>query len=90
MGFVSEFEIQRQIEVLENGGQIENETRYYDAETRCVLCVSVCVCACVHACVCVCACIHACVCMCVCVLACMPVCACVCVYVSVYKLEPVF
>ena len=43
LGFVSEFEIQRQIEVLENGGQIENETRYYDAETRCVLCVSVCV-----------------------------------------------
>ena len=39
--FVSEFEIQRQIELLESGGEVENETRSFDAESRCVLCVCV-------------------------------------------------
>ncbi|XP_076449299.1 glutamyl-tRNA(Gln) amidotransferase subunit B, mitochondrial-like [Babylonia areolata] len=29
-----DFEIQRQIEILENGGQVENETRGFDAETN--------------------------------------------------------
>jgi hypothetical protein len=31
--FCSDFEIQRQIGILEEGGKIENETRSFDAET---------------------------------------------------------
>ena len=80
LGFVSEFEIQRQIKVLENGGQVENETRYYDSETRCVLCV----CVCVHACVCERACM--CVSVRVCVRVCMCVCMCVCSLVTLLLL----
>ena len=33
--------------MLENGGQVENETRSFDSESGYVLCVCVCVCVCV-------------------------------------------
>ena len=39
------------------------------------VCLPVCACACVHACVCVCVCVHMCECVCVCVYMCACVCA---------------
>ena len=32
--FFSDYEIQRQIDILESGGEVENETRSFDAESK--------------------------------------------------------